>query len=72
MLENPPFEPVTHKCYGCAEMERLRETIPEGQKGVYVVIKPTEGETREIEQRLKEKEQYDLYESYEPKVDTYY
>lgn len=69
LLEFPLYEPVTHKCYGCASKRQLEDTIPSGEKGVYVLMAPSEfGKERELDQRLKEEQYLKL----DPEVDTYY
>jgi RNase P subunit RPR2 len=61
-LDNPTYEMTTIKCFGCAEMERMRESLPSGLNGVYVVpvrydpnAEP-EIARREREARQREKE----------------
>lgn len=64
-LDEPKYEVVTHKCYGCEEIGSLKDSIPDHQKSsVYVVarkrkpgteseviLRETEMERREFELR---------------------
>lgn len=56
-LEEPKYEVVTHKCFGCEEVKRMESAIPSDSKGVYVVArKRTPGSDFEVDQRELEKE----------------
>jgi hypothetical protein len=40
-LEVPKWEPLTYRCPGCVEVERVREEVPKGSTaGVRVVLIP--------------------------------
>jgi hypothetical protein len=61
-LDDPTYEMTTIKCYGCGEMERMRDSLPNDLKGVYVVPvrfdphEEPEIARREREARQREKE----------------
>lgn len=39
-LNPPPFEPYAVRDPGCASIEQFRKTIPEGEFGVFVALRP--------------------------------
>lgn len=36
----PVMEAIPIRCYGCAETDRVEESIPKEQRGIYVVARP--------------------------------
>lgn len=38
VLDDPPYEAVVERCYGCAELAGLQKQIPDGQSGVRVML----------------------------------
>lgn len=42
-LNPPPLEPHAVRCAGCAASEQFRKTIPEGEFGVFVALRPFDG-----------------------------
>ncbi len=56
-LDDPLYEAVTKRCFGCEEVARLRESVPSDQKGVYThARKKKRGEEPEILRREREME----------------
>lgn len=39
MINPPRYEAATVKCFGCSEIERMKASIPDKERGVYVVPK---------------------------------
>jgi hypothetical protein len=39
-LEEPVYTPVARTCPGCAEIERMREKIPDKSRGAFVTLIP--------------------------------
>lgn len=37
-LDDPRFQPVTHRCHGCAEIAKLKRTIPDDEEGIFVLF----------------------------------
>jgi hypothetical protein len=54
-LDEPVYEAATVRCFGCQQIETLRDSIPSGQKGVYTIAKRRQiGKTPEIILRREE------------------
>lgn len=58
------YEPITHKCFGCDQVEQLKDTLPDDVKGVYVLLSRVnpEGQKNELARRQVEKKKRDLEE----------
>lgn len=37
-LDEPLWAATTYRCYGCVDIEQMRDSIPDKEKGVYVVL----------------------------------
>lgn len=59
-LDEPKYEAITHKCFGCSEINRISSTIPEGQTGVYAFLARYMGGELEVNRREAEKKQREL------------
>lgn len=40
LLDPPKYTAWDRRCHGCGEITKLRDTLPEGQRGVYVGLVP--------------------------------
>lgn len=56
-LDEPEYDVITHKCFGCDAIDAMRSTIPEGTKGVMVLAtRRMPGSESELDERLVEAE----------------
>ena len=60
LLDEPKYEAATYKCYGCEQLDMLREQIPSGQKGVYAI--PKEYDPNDVPEIVKRKRERELME----------